>query len=59
MPLKKDGQKKGNEKKKIEKTGKQIKRGIQKRGVKAPAVPKLEVEFIPDPNFDDEDFPDD
>ena len=58
MAQPRNGKKSGDEKKKIVKNGKLQKRGIQKRGVKAPE-PQLEIEFIPDPNFDDEDFPDD
>lgn len=48
MAQRKDGQKKKEEEKRLEKTGKLQKRGIQKRGVKE----DKEIVFIPDSNFD-------
>lgn len=45
--------KKRKDKKKISKTGKKLKKGIQKRGTKEIIVP--EIVFIPEGDFDDWD----
>lgn len=44
-----------DEKKKISKTGKQLKKGIQKRGVKEKVPVELEIVFIPADDFDDDE----
>lgn len=52
MTIKKKGVK--EEKKTIRKTGKKLKKGIQKRGVKEQAPVELEIVFEPSDDWDDE-----